>query len=158
MYLEIEKHLPGFCDTISVFDEEGNTVFEIDSRIVLMKRSIRIFSADEEVVAIIERQDNIVEPAYNIYVEGQLVGELVKEFTFFEPRFHILSDFGPIITHGDILNLDFRLLDDEGNILAIISDDLCEEEDNYGIEINDEMDPIFIIALLIGIDVQLNEQ
>ena len=157
MYLEIEKHLPGFCDTITVFDEDGDEVFEIDSRLILNKRTIRIFSKDEKLLAAVERQDNIIEPTYNIFVLGELYGELVKEFTFFEPRFHILSEFGPIISHGDLVNLDFKLLDDEGSLLAVISDDLSEDEDRYGVEMSEEINPIFIVALLIGIDIQLNE-
>ncbi len=157
MYFEIEKHLPGFCDTIMVFDADGDVIFEIDSRLTLNKRTLRVFSPDEKVVAVLERQDNLIEPTFNIYLKGNFYGELVKEFTFFEPRFHIVSEYGPIITHGDLINLDFRLIDDEGSIIAIVSDDLSDEEDNYGIEISEDVDPAFIIALLIGIDIQLNE-
>ena len=41
--------------------------------------------------------------------------------------------------------------------MAVISDDLSEDEDRYGVEMSEEINPIFIVALLIGIDIQLNE-
>lgn len=157
MYLEIEKHLPGFNDTVNVYDEDGNSVFEIDSRTILMKRTIRVFDNEERVVAVVEKHDVLIEPTFSIFINGDLVGELIKEFTFFEPRFHILSDFGPIFTQGDIVNLNFKLLDSEGNLLAVVLDELSDDDDCYGIEMDDEVDPIFIVALLFAIDVQIND-
>lgn len=157
MYFEIEKHLPGFSDTISVFDEDGDLIYEVDSRLILNKRIIRVYDANDALISIVERKESIVEPSFNIFVHGKLVGELVKEFTFFEPRFHIISDFGPIIAKGNLIDLDFKLLDSEGDILAIVSDSLSDEEDNYGVEMDEEIEMAFMIALLITIDVQLNE-
>jgi uncharacterized protein YxjI len=158
MYYEIEKHLPGLMDTIDIYDENGEVAYQVDSRVVLTNRTMRLFNQGDELISVIKREVPSFEPKYKIYIEGQLFGELVKEFTFFEPRVRILSEYGPIISKGDLIGLDFQLLDVDGNILASVDDELSEDENTYGVEIDEEADDEFILSLLMVIDVLLNDE
>lgn len=157
MFYEIEKHIPNILNTIEITDDEGEVVYEVDSRLILNKRIIRFYNSEDELVSNIERVIPSFEPRYTIVIEGQQIGELVKEFTFFEPRVHIISEYGPIISTGDMVGLEFQLLDENAVVLAQVSDDLTEDEDTYGVEIDDEADELFILCLLMVIDVLLNE-
>lgn len=157
MFYEIEKHIPNILNTIEIIDDEGEVAFEVDSRLLLNKRIIRFYNSEDELVSHIERVIPSFEPRFRIFIEGQQIGELVKEFTFFEPRVHIISEYGPIISTGNMVELEFQLLDENAGLLANVSDDLTEDEDTYGVEIDDEADELFILCLLMVIDVLLNE-
>ncbi len=157
MFYEIEKHIPNILNTIEIIDDEGEVAFEVDSRLLLNKRIIRFYNSEDELVSHIERVIPSFEPRFRIFIEGQQIGELVKEFTFFEPRVHIISEYGPIISTGNMVDLEFQLLDENAGLLANVSDDLTEDEDTYGVEIDDEADELFILCLLMVIDVLLNE-
>lgn len=157
MIYEIEKHIPGLQNTIDIFDEDGETIYYMDSKLFLGQRVMTLYSDEDEKIAEIKRVIPSFEPKFQVIIDGEVFGELTKEFSFFDARVHIISEYGAIISEGDILNLDFRLKDMEDRVIAIVDDLMTEDEDTYGVEIAEDADDEFILCLLIIMDVLLNE-
>lgn len=157
MRLIIEKHVPGIFNEVTILNAEGELIYYVDSHLLLTKRMVTIFDEDDVAVGKVMRVEPSFEPTFQIFIDGELVGELVKEFTFFEPRVHIVSLYGPIISQGDMNKLEFSLTDPDGQIMAIVSEEFVEDDAFYGVEVADDIDEAFMIGLLMCIDMLLNE-
>jgi uncharacterized protein YxjI len=158
MIYVIEKHLPGLQNIIEIFDEDGELAYYVDSKLFLGERKITLYSEeDDKVVAEIQRIIPSFEPKFQILIDGVIMGEFTKEFSFLDARVHIISEYGAIVSEGDIINLDFKLKNVEGALIALVDDQMTEDEDTYGVEIADDADDEFILCLLLIMDVLFSE-
>jgi uncharacterized protein YxjI len=94
-------------------------------------------------------------PEYTIYTSGQPIATAKKEFTLFKPRFNIWSAYGDYTIEGNFLGMDFSIFK-SGKQVAQVSKRWFSFGDTYGVDITDDEDYAFILALVIVIDQALH--
>ena len=95
-----------------------------------------------------KQQKKIRYGVYGIYVNNELQGEIVKEFTFLKPKFHIT--FGGYTVTGDFFNWDYDVFRNDTRI-ATINKEIFKFRDTYTINVN-ESDALLVLMIVLSID------
>ena len=91
-------------------------------------------------------------PEFEVYVGGQLIGTIVKEFSFFKPSFSI--DFRGWTMKGDFFEWDYSICDASGKTVAAISKQLFNWTDTYVIDVADDRDALCALMVVLAIDAE----
>ncbi|MCI8387771.1 MAG: hypothetical protein HFE63_04830 [Clostridiales bacterium] len=91
-------------------------------------------------------------PAFDIYIGGECIGSVEKEFTFFKPSFTL--DFRGWQVDGDIFEWDYNITDSSGNVIARITKELFHFMDTYTIDVYDDRDAVCALMVVLAIDAE----
>jgi uncharacterized protein YxjI len=96
-------------------------------------------------------------PEYHIFQDGMHAAMVKKEFTFFKPRFIIESKYGNYSMEGDIFGHDFQIIK-SGRVVAEVSKRWFAFSDTYGVDIENDENQAFLLALVIVIDQVIHDE
>src|SRR5690606_1714260 len=83
------------------------------------------------------------------------MGVFIKHFSFFTPRISVEMNNKSYQIKGEIFAHDFMIYQDS-NLIAVITKKWFTWGDSYEIDVIDEEDTDFIVALVIGIDTTIH--
>ncbi|MFZ5353191.1 MAG: LURP-one-related/scramblase family protein [Bacillota bacterium] len=152
----VRQKIFSFGDNFAIKNEEGYECFYVRGKVFSLGDKLRIEDALGNEVAYIEQQLFRFLPEYYIYTGGQVSAVVKKEFTFFKPKFTIESSLGRYEIDGEIFSHDFQIVKD-GYIVATVSKQWFSFSDTYGVEISENEDQGFMLALVIVIDQVLHD-
>ena len=110
---------------------------------------MHIYDRTGNEVAYVERKLLRLLPRFSIYVMGQYVTDIVKEFTFFKPSY-VFERIGWRVD-GEIFSHDYRVF--SGNMyVASVHKHWMTWGDSFEIDIADGQDVIMVLAAVIAID------
>lgn len=89
---------------------------------------------------------------FEMYLGGEYVGSIQKEFTFFTPRFDI--DCNGWQVEGSFLEWDYTVTEPCGALVARISKELLQWTDTYVIDVANPMDALCVLMLVLAIDAE----
>ena len=97
-------------------------------------------------------------PKYEIYRNGQLFAEVVKEFSWFNKKF-MLDVPGPndYVIEGSFWEHHYAFHRQEG-VVARVSKEFWTWSDTYGVEIADGEDDVAVLCAAIVIDQVLHDE
>ncbi len=147
----IREKIFTFADRFRIEDENGHSQYEVVGKILSLGNKLNIYDMSGREVIHIEEKILRFLPEYMIFREGNLIGKIKKELTFFRPKFYIESSYGHFTLGGDIFHHNFNILRNGKNI-AWINKKWISLSDAYGVEILDEEDQAFILAIVIVLD------
>ena len=147
----IKQKIFSFGDSFIIKDEMENDRFEVRGKVFALGDKLRIFDMMGNEIVYIEQKLFKFLPEYNIYLNGQHAAIVKKEFTFFSNKFNIDSSMGHYTVDGDFLGLDFNILKDSYSV-AYVSKKFFSFSDTYGVDVSDQENHAFILALVIVID------
>lgn len=150
VYLIREKVF-SFGDKFTIKDIHGNDVYQVEGQVFSFGNKLRLYSMDGYEVAYIEQKLFKFLPEYHIYMNGNDVALVKKEFGFFTQRINIDSDFGNFEIEGDIFAHSFEVYKN-GQPVAGISKAVFSFGDTYEVDISDFENQPFILALVIAVD------
>ncbi len=101
MKLCLRQRVFTWFDTYDVTSEDGVTFFTIRGQLALFHHRLVAFDSRGVEVASLEEQMLTFRKRFFLDIYGRYSGELVKEWTFLQPRFFL--DFLPWTIEGDIL-------------------------------------------------------
>ena len=131
-----------------IYDEFGNVLFSAIGEISLA-RKMHIYDRTGNEVAYVERRLFRLLPRFSIYVMGQYVTDIVKEFTFFKPSY-TFERIGWRVD-GEIFSHDYRVF--SGNMyVASVHKHWMTWGDSYELDIADGQDVVMVLAAVIAID------
>jgi len=151
MKYAIKQKIFSFGDNFTIRDEYDNDCFIVKGKVFSFGDKLRIYDMDGRELVYIEQKLFKFLPEYNIYYSGQLFATVKREFTFFKPKFRISSPIAEYQAEGNVWGMNFNILRD-GRQVAEVSKRWFAWSDTYGVDITDEEDPVFILALVIVID------
>lgn len=154
-YLVREKIFT-FGDKFVIKDEMERPAFEVVGKVFTLGNKLNIYNMNGKKLVYIEQKLLRFLPEYNIYMNGDLVATVKKEFTFFKPKFNINSNFGYFSIDGDIFNYNFSIYRDRRKV-AVISKKWFAWSDTYGVDIDEGESHVFILALVIVLDQVLHD-
>jgi len=156
MKFYIREKIFSIGDNFSIKDVSGNDVFNVEGKIFSMGNKLRIYDMYNNEMVYIEQKLFKLLPEYNIYLKGNYAARVKKEFTFFSNRFDIDSSMGNYEIDGDFFAHDFSITKN-GSTVAEINKKWVSWGDTYEINISEQENYAFILALVIVIDQVLHD-
>lgn len=151
MRFMIKQKIFSFGDNFTINDELGNPHYLVRGKVFSLGDKLRIYDMQGNELIYIEQKLFKLLPEYTIYYNGSPAAKVKKEFTFFKPKFNIESYIGNYTIDGNFWGMDYVILK-AGSFAAQISKKWFALRDTYGVDISDDEDHAFILALVIVID------
>ena len=151
MNLYIKQRLFSWLDSYDVYDEAGNTVYTVQGQLS-WGHCLKIFDNREREIGTVRERVLTLLPKFEMYLEDRYIGCVSKEFTFFFPKFHI--DCNGWQVDGDLFEWDYRILSQEGRLIADVSKELWNWTDTYVMDVKDPEDALRVLMLVIAIDAE----
>ena len=116
MKLVLKQRLFSWFDSYDVCDEYGNAVFSVKGRLA-WGHLLEIYDNMGNKVGVLKEKVLKIFPTFEIYIGGEYMGCIKKEFTFFKPKFHI--DFCGWRVDGDIFGWDYSVYSGAEQIMYV---------------------------------------
>ena len=155
MKLLIEQKVFSFRDCFSVLDESGNERYYVKSALFSWGKKLYVTNAEGREVAYIEQQLFTFRPRYAVYADGHLIGEVVKEFSFFRPHYTVEGANWDV--QGDFWAHDYTVFRGSTPVVSI-QKEWFTWGDCYALEIRNPADEIQALALVLAIDCAVEQQ
>ena len=149
MKLVIEQRIFSWRDRFTVKDDGGNDRYYVEGELFSWGKKLHVCDLRGREVAYIEQEILRFRPRYKVYADGVLVGEVVKEFSFFFPRYTV--EGAGWVVEGDFFAHDYTAYHRDRPVVRV------EKEwftwgDCYSLHINDPADELRALALVLAID------
>ncbi len=149
MKLYIKQKVFSWNDKFKVFDQQGREKYFIEGELFSLGKKLHIYDSQKKEVAFIAQKVFSFLPRYFVYINGTETAEIVKQFSFFRPKYTI-EGLGWEIS-GDFFAHDYAINKNGRNIVSI-SKQWMTWGDCYELEIENENDEIISLAVVLAID------
>ncbi|MGM9641957.1 MAG: LURP-one-related/scramblase family protein [Eubacteriales bacterium] len=150
MKLLFKQRMFSWFGSYDIYNEDGENVYTVEGQLA-WGRCLKIFDRSGEELASVEQKLFRFLPTYEVYLHGEYVGCVRKEFSFFAPRFTI--DFMGWQVEGHFLEWDYEIYSGT-RLKATVSKECFNWTDTYVIDVGDPTDALPALALVIAIDVE----
>ena len=150
MKLRIKQRIFTLTDNFHVYDEDGEIRYEVEAEFFSLGHHFHVYDKQtgQEVGAIKQRLLTWL-PKFDIMINGNVVGTISREFTFFRPKYHV--DFRGWDVDGDMLNWDYEVTQGNRTVMHI-SKEWLTWGDTYTLRYDNIQDEIPGLLLVIAID------
>ena len=155
MKLLIQQEIFTFRDRFTVMDEGGCDRYYVKGELFSWGKKLHVTDLSGREVAYVEQQLFTFRPRYAVYVGGALIGEVVKEFSFFRPRYTVEGADWDV--EGDFWAHDYTVFRGETPVVSI-QKEWFTWGDCYALDIRDPADEIQALALVLAIDCAIEQQ
>ena len=143
-----------FRQRSEIFDEHGNAVFTAVGEVFSLGRRMHIYDDTNNEVAFIQQRLLRLLPRFSVYIGGQYIADIVKEFTLLKPRYYIEGIDWQI--NGDFFEHDYSI-SCGGQYIASIHKRWMSWGDSYEIDIAYDRDIVMALAVIIAIDCVIDQ-
>lgn len=148
MKLLFKQRLFSWLDSYDIYDEQQRTVFTVRGKLAL-GHELEIYDINDNHIATLKQKLLTFLPKFEIYIGGDLVGEIEKEFTFFTPSFSLSCNDWRV--DGSFWEWDYQILDTSG-VVANIEKQLLNWTDTYVIDVKNETNSLLALMVVLAID------
>lgn len=149
MKLYIKQKVFSWNDKFTVFDEYGNDKYYVEGEFFSFGKKLHVYDLQGREVAYIEQKVMSFMPRFFVYVNGYEVAEIVKQFSFFRPKYSI-EGLGWDID-GDFWSHDYEITQ-SGRPIVTIMKEWMTWGDCYELNIANPADEIVALAVVLTID------
>ena len=153
MKLFINEKLFSLHRKFYVKDEFEHDVYEISSEILSIGDKTTISDMFGNQIAYIEQKIFHFMPHYDIYLNGELTCSIEKKFKLFANNYELSNGFS---IKGNFMGLDFKIYDENGEEIGILTRKFFSIGDKYIIEIKDEKRLPIILSIIVSIANDIN--
>lgn len=151
MKYQVKQKIFSLGDSFTIKNEQGDGVYLVKSKVISLGKKLTIEDLSGEELVYIEQKLFKLLPQFTVFMAGRAVATVKKEFTFFASRFNIDSDMGQYKIEGEVFSHEFAILKDN-SIVGQVSKQWVSFSDTYGVDVNDDENQAFILALIIIVD------
>ncbi len=148
MKLLFKQRLFSWFDSYDIYDEQQRTIFTVKGKMAWGHR-LEVYDANDRHIATLQQKVLTFLPKFEIYIGGNLVGEIVKEFTFFKPSFSVNLNGWRV--DGNFGEWDYTIQSPNG-VVATIEKQLFNWTDTYMIDVANEQDSLLALMVVLAID------
>lgn len=149
MKLYIKQKVFSWGAKFTVKDEAGNDRYFVEGEVFSFGRKLHMKDPDGKEVAFIQQKVFSFLPRYFVFVNGEEVAEIVKEFSFLRPKYSI-EGLGWEI-NGDFWSHNY-MITKNGNPIVTIQKEWMTWGDSYELDIADPDDETVALAVVLTID------
>lgn len=149
MKLLFRQKFFSWFDSYNIYDEAGNIFFRVEGK---LSRGHLFYIYDQHNVHIATLKEQIFRflPHFTMLENNTEVGEIVKELSWFKPRFSLnCSDWE---VTGDIWQWDYSIINSNNQLVAYISKQLFNLTDTYVLDIKNSKDALRALMIVLAID------
>lgn len=158
MLYQIKQKLFSFKQDFTIKNKYDEDSFIVEGKFLSIGHKLKIFDANRNELLHIEQKVLTFLPEYFIYDNSNIeVARVKKKLSFFKPQFIIDSKFGTYTLTGNVFEHNFQVLK-SGQTVAEISKTWFSLSDTYGVDVADEEKAEFILALVIVLDMVLDDE
>ncbi|MCC9605771.1 LURP-one-related family protein [Blastopirellula sp. JC732] len=145
-------------DEFFVFDEHQQPVFQVKGEVWSWGHRLSFQDMRGKELAFINQKLMTWMPQYEIFRDGHLFANLVKELTWFNPEY-LLDVPGPndYQIKGDFWHYNYQF-QRHGRVVAMVDKAYWTWTDTYGIDVEDGEDDVAILCSAIVIDKVLDDE
>lgn len=147
--LSIKQQVFSWNDKFSVKDENGNDKYYVEGEFFSWGKKLHVYDLNGKEVIFIQQKVFSFLPRFFVFVDGEEIAEIVKEFTFFKPVYSISGLDWTI--EGDFWSHDYQIIK-SGNCVVSIRKEWFTWGDSYALDIEDPKDEIPSLAVVLAID------
>lgn len=151
MKLLFKQRFFSWFDSYDIYDEAGNTVYVVKGQLS-WGHCLKIFDAFDNEIGTVQERIFTLLPKFEMYLRGQYVGCISKEFTFLKPKYDI--DCNGWHVEGDFFEWDYDILDGAGTCIAQVTKQLLNWTDTYVIDVQNPDDALCALMLVLAIDAE----
>ena len=149
MKLYIKQAVFTFGDRFSIYDSEGNVKYTCEGEVFTLGKKLHVYDLIGDEVAYIEQQLFQFLPSFIVYVRGEEVAEIVKEFSFFTPKYYVNGlDWN---VDGEFFAHDYSIVRN-GEKIADFYKEWMTFGDCYSMDINDDYDEVLALSVCLAVD------
>jgi uncharacterized protein YxjI len=151
MKLLFKQRVFSWLDSYDIYDEQGNTVYTVRSKLA-WGHCLKIFdSVGNELGTVRERVLTFL-PKFEVYLGEQYLGCIAKELTLFKPKYDI--DYNGWHINGNFWEWDYEIIDGAGKPVAFISKELFHLSDTYVIDVQNPENALTALMFVLAIDAE----
>lgn len=151
MRLHFKQRLFSWFDSYDIYDEQGNTVYEVKGQLS-WGHLFKIMDAYGNELGAVRQVIFTFLPKFEIIRAGQSLGYIRKELTFMYPKYDF--DFTGWHVEGSIFEWNYTIADQSGNTVAVISKELLHLTDTYNIDVRNDKDALLALMFVLAIDAE----
>ena len=151
MKYKIKQKFFSFGDDFTIKDENDEDRFIVTGKVFSIGSKLKVNDLTGNELVNIEQKVLRLLPEYNLYASEEHLATVKKEFTFLKPRFTIMSTQGDYQISGNFIGYEFEILK-EDKVVVTVSKKFLALADTYMVEINNQENQAFMLALVIVID------
>jgi len=155
MKLYIKQKVFSWGDKFTVRDVHGQDRYFVEGEIFSWGKKLHVYDRSGTEVAFIKQEVWSFLPKYYVYTQGREVARIVKEFTFFFPRYRI-DGLGWDI-NGSFMAHDYEITC-HGAPIVTIHKEWMTWGDCYELDIANPEDELIALAVVLTIDCVLDTQ
>lgn len=147
--LLIQQRAFSWRDRFHIMQEDGTELYYAEGEIFTFGKKLHVYDRNNDERVYVEQKVFSFLPRYYAFVDGKPVAEVVREFTFFHPRYRI--DGLDWEVHGNFLEHEYEIWRGE-KIIAVVKKAWLTWGDFYELEIANDDDELSALAVLLCID------
>jgi len=155
MKLYIKQKIFSWNDKFSVYDASGEERYFVEGELFSWGKKLHVYDQAQREAAFIRQELFTLMPKFIVSINGQDIAEIVKEFTFFKPKYRI-DGLGWAID-GDFWDHDYEITKN-GRTIVSLSKEWFTWGDCYELDIESPEDEIVALAVVLAIDCVLEAQ
>ena len=149
MKLYIKQKVFSWGDRFTVKDAEGNDRYYVEGEVFSWGKKLHVYDMNGNEAAFIQQKTFSWMPTYYVFVDGRQVAEIVKEFSFFTPKYRIDGP-GWDVT-GRVMVHDYEITQGEFPV-ASIQKEWMTWGDCYELDIANPNHEVLALAVVLTID------
>ena len=149
MQLLIRQRVFSWSDTYDVYDAYEEPKYFVKAEFFRIGHVIHVYDRQNREVGCIRERILTFLPKFELEMNGQVLGEIRKEFSFLRP--HYTLDCNDWEVHGDFLGWDYEVCTPSRSVMNI-QKEIFHWGDTSVLEIADPKDEILCLLIAIAID------
>ena len=155
MNLYIKQRIFTWGDKFSIYDEFGNERYYVEGEVFTFGKKLHLYDTAGNELAYIEQKLFSFNPRYNVYRQGYVIAQIIKEFTFFKQEYDV-DGLGWRV-HGDFFAHCYEITNYALSV-ASVSKEWFTLGDAYEIRVAEGVDEVNALAVVLVIDACIDAQ
>lgn len=156
MRLYIKQKVFSLTQKTVIKDDAGYDRYYAQAELISVGRKMHVYNAAGNEVALIKQKVFTLLPKFEILINGMVVAEVMKKFTFFSPSY-ILTGVNWSIK-GEFTQHSYEITDNYNNTVVWVKKAWFSWGDSYEVNILRDSDAVLAIAIVLAIDCVLDNQ
>lgn len=149
MRLYMKQKVFSWKDRFYIKDEYGRDCYYVEGELFSVGKKFHIYNMRGEEMAYVQQKVISFLPRFYVWVGGQQVAEIEREFTFFQAKYLV---HGPEwVVNGHFWEHDYQV-SHNGRIIADVHKAWASWGDSYEIDIDDDESETMALAVVLAID------
>ncbi|MBR6801122.1 MAG: LURP-one-related family protein [Eubacteriaceae bacterium] len=150
MKLYIKQKAFSFSDKFYIMDEDGTDRYYVEGEIFTIGKKLHVYDMNGSEVMFLSQRPFTFLPKVDIYLGEELIATVVREISFFTPRF-VIELLGWEVV-GEFMEHNYEMTYNMAPV-ATVEKEWFTWGDSYSLEFYDHKDELNSLGILLAIDI-----